>query len=164
MRRFARNSTLIKSAYFTPNRPSSQCSLLAFALHSPLPAHSPTHRVPLRFCEIHPRLCELSQVRSSRVPIGATRLTLHPFCVAKRYTSDHEWISYDSETKMGTVSITKYAQESLGDVVFVELPKIGTVIEQGGMSRFSSTILLFSLRLTRNLRADRRGRIRKGRL
>ncbi|KAF8760964.1 Glycine cleavage system H protein [Rhizoctonia solani] len=51
--------------------------------------------------------------------------------VTKRYTKDHEWISYDSETKIGTISITKYAQSQLGDVVFVELASKGTTVEIG---------------------------------
>jgi glycine cleavage system H protein len=40
-----------------------------------------------------------------------------------RYTKDHEWIKVDGDT--GTIGITDYAQNELGDVVFVELPKIG---------------------------------------
>ncbi|KAG9027679.1 hypothetical protein FS837_004192 [Tulasnella sp. UAMH 9824] len=51
--------------------------------------------------------------------------------VTKRYTSDHEWVTYDSDTSIGTVSITNYAQSALGDVVFVELPEVGTEITQG---------------------------------
>lgn len=51
--------------------------------------------------------------------------------ITKRYTKDHEWVSYDSETKIGTVSITDHAQTSLGDVVFVELPSAGSEIAQG---------------------------------
>jgi glycine cleavage system H protein len=46
------------------------------------------------------------------------------------FTSDHEWIRVDGET--ATVGITNYAQEQLGDLVFVDLPKIGKVITQGG--------------------------------
>ncbi|CAE7146863.1 unnamed protein product [Rhizoctonia solani] len=52
--------------------------------------------------------------------------------VTKRYTKDHEWISYDSETKIGTISITDYAQRQLGDVVFVEIQPEGTSVEAGG--------------------------------
>lgn len=52
----------------------------------------------------------------------------------KRYTKDHELISYDTETKIGRIYITDYAQSSLGDVVFVELPTVGTEVEQGGKS------------------------------
>jgi len=41
-------------------------------------------------------------------------------------------IKYDDESGVGTVSITDYAQKSLGDVVFVELPESGVTIQQGG--------------------------------
>jgi glycine cleavage system H protein len=44
----------------------------------------------------------------------------------RKYTKEHEWISPD-----GTVGITQYAQESLGDIVFVDLPKVGTEITAG---------------------------------
>jgi glycine cleavage system H protein len=40
-----------------------------------------------------------------------------------RYSSDHEWISRDGDT--ATIGITDFAQDSLGDVVFVELPEVG---------------------------------------
>lgn len=46
-------------------------------------------------------------------------------------------IAFDDERGVGTVSITDYAQKSLGDVVFVELPEKGTTIEQGGEFSFT---------------------------
>jgi glycine cleavage system H protein len=46
-----------------------------------------------------------------------------------RYTKEHEWISVDGVA--GTVGITDYAQDSLGDIVFVELPKVGDALEAG---------------------------------
>jgi glycine cleavage system H protein len=46
-----------------------------------------------------------------------------------RYTRDHEWIRVDGE--VATVGITAYAQEELGDVVYVELPEIGRQVEKG---------------------------------
>jgi glycine cleavage system H protein len=46
-----------------------------------------------------------------------------------KYTKEHEWISVDGTT--GTVGITDYAQNSLGDIVFVELPKVGDTLEAG---------------------------------
>ena len=46
-----------------------------------------------------------------------------------RYTKDHEWILVSGET--GTIGITDYAQHELGDVVFVELPAVGTHIAAG---------------------------------
>ena len=45
------------------------------------------------------------------------------------YSEDHEWIEVDGDT--GTVGITDYAQEQLGDVVFVELPEIGRTVIKG---------------------------------
>jgi len=44
-----------------------------------------------------------------------------------RYTKEHEWIEVDGTT--GTIGITDYAQQSLGDIVFVELPKVGETIQ-----------------------------------
>ncbi|MEO1647329.1 MAG: glycine cleavage system protein GcvH [Pseudomonadota bacterium] len=46
------------------------------------------------------------------------------------FTDEHEWI--DVEGDSATVGITDYAQEQLGDIVFVELPSVGSVIEKGG--------------------------------
>ena len=46
-----------------------------------------------------------------------------------RYTKEHEWVH--SEGGVGTIGITDHAQKELGDIVFVELPRIGTVVEQG---------------------------------
>jgi glycine cleavage system H protein len=49
------------------------------------------------------------------------------------YTKEHEWISVDGN--VGTVGITAYAAEKLGDVVFVDLPAIGkTVAKDGDMA------------------------------
>lgn len=46
-----------------------------------------------------------------------------------RYTTDHEYISVDGD--IGTIGISDHAQHALGDVVFVELPQVGTMFEQG---------------------------------
>ncbi|MGH9522837.1 MAG: glycine cleavage system protein GcvH [Terriglobales bacterium] len=46
-----------------------------------------------------------------------------------KYTKEHEWVKVEGDT--GTIGITDYAQNSLGDIVFVELPKIGASIEKG---------------------------------
>jgi glycine cleavage system H protein len=46
-----------------------------------------------------------------------------------RYTKEHEWILVEGGT--GTVGITDHAQEELGDIVYVDLPKVGAQIEQG---------------------------------
>ena len=46
-----------------------------------------------------------------------------------RYTKEHEWI--EAAGKTGRVGITDYAQNTLGDIVFVDLPKVGSSVEKG---------------------------------
>ncbi|HHK74993.1 MAG TPA: glycine cleavage system protein GcvH [Rhizobiales bacterium] len=46
-----------------------------------------------------------------------------------KYTEEHEYIQVDGDT--ATIGITDYAQEQLGDVVFVELPEVGASFEKG---------------------------------
>ena len=46
-----------------------------------------------------------------------------------RYTDDHEWLRVEGDA--GVVGITGYAADQLGDVVFVELPVVGTRVERG---------------------------------
>jgi glycine cleavage system H protein len=46
-----------------------------------------------------------------------------------RYTKEHEWVKVEGDS--GTIGITDHAQESLGDIVFVELPKPGAEISAG---------------------------------
>ncbi len=48
-----------------------------------------------------------------------------------RYSSDHEWAK--STGDVVRIGITDYAQDALGDVVFVELPKVGTAVSAGGV-------------------------------
>ena len=46
-----------------------------------------------------------------------------------KYTKEHEWLKADGKT--ATIGITSYAQDSLGDIVFVDLPKIGAELAAG---------------------------------
>ena len=46
-----------------------------------------------------------------------------------KYTKEHEWIRIDGNT--GTIGITDFAQQQLGDVVYVELPDVGSTITAG---------------------------------
>lgn len=46
-----------------------------------------------------------------------------------KYTKDHEWLRIDGDT--ATIGITAYAQDKLGDLVFVELPSMGATFNQG---------------------------------
>jgi glycine cleavage system H protein len=49
-----------------------------------------------------------------------------------KYTKDHEWLRMDGD--VATVGITPYAQEKLGDLVFVELPGAGTKLDRGAVA------------------------------
>jgi|SRR5690348_2069430 glycine cleavage system H protein len=46
-----------------------------------------------------------------------------------RYTKEHEWVRVEGDS--GTIGITQHAQEELGDIVYVDLPKTGARLEQG---------------------------------
>ena len=46
-----------------------------------------------------------------------------------RYTKEHEWVKVDGDS--GLVGITDHAQKELGDIVYVDLPKVGAAVEKG---------------------------------
>ena len=48
-----------------------------------------------------------------------------------RYTDKHEWIAQPAESGRARVGITDYAQDALGDIVYVDLPEVGSAIEAG---------------------------------
>jgi glycine cleavage system H protein len=50
--------------------------------------------------------------------------------MARYFTDEHEWIEVDGNS--ATIGITDYAQEQLGDIVFVEVPAQGTEVNKGG--------------------------------
>ena len=52
-----------------------------------------------------------------------------PYPPAYKYTRDHEWIDISGDR--GKVGVTDYAQKQLGDVVYLELPAVGTTLTQG---------------------------------
>jgi glycine cleavage system H protein len=49
-----------------------------------------------------------------------------------KYTQDHEWLSLDGD--IATVGITQFAQQQLGDLVFVELPSVGASFDKGAVA------------------------------
>ena len=53
------------------------------------------------------------------------------FPATLRYTKDHEWIKLDGN--VATIGITDYAQGALGDIVYVQLPKIGDSVTEGSV-------------------------------
>jgi glycine cleavage system H protein len=60
------------------------------------------------------------------------------------YSKEHEWVKVDRET--ATVGITDYAQQSLGDIVYVELPRVGQTVRQ-----FSSIGVIESVKAVSDL-------------
>ncbi len=46
-----------------------------------------------------------------------------------RYTKEHEWVKVEGDA--GTIGITDHAQKELGDIVYVDLPKVGATLEKG---------------------------------
>ena len=55
-----------------------------------------------------------------------------------KYTKDHEWLRMDGDN--ATVGITPYAQEKLGDLVFVELPKVGAKLDKGAVAAIVESV------------------------
>jgi len=47
------------------------------------------------------------------------------------YTKEHEWVRVEGDT--GVIGITDHAQQELGDIVYVDLPKVGATLEKGGV-------------------------------
>ena len=56
----------------------------------------------------------------------------------KKYSKDHEWLELNDD--IATVGITNYAQESLGDIVFIELPEIGRLVKSGDQIGFVESV------------------------
>ena len=69
------------------------------------------------------------------------------------YTEDHEWLRMESDD-VAVVGITDYAQEQLGDVVFVELPKVGADITQG-----DAVAVVESVKAAADVKAPTSGRV-----
>ncbi|OXV05115.1 hypothetical protein Egran_07117, partial [Elaphomyces granulatus] len=55
--------------------------------------------------------------------------TIHVMVRNQPVEADHEWVSVDGE--IGTIGISKYAEQSLGDIVYVDVPKVGASVESG---------------------------------
>lgn len=51
----------------------------------------------------------------------------------RKFTEDHEWVDVAPDAKTAAVGITHYAQEQLGDIVYVQLPAPGDALQKGGV-------------------------------
>ncbi|MFQ5938878.1 MAG: glycine cleavage system protein GcvH [Alphaproteobacteria bacterium] len=69
-----------------------------------------------------------------------------------RYTEEHEWIRLDDD--VGTVGISDFAQEQLGDVVYVELPEVGKTVAQ-----FAEVAVVESVKAASEVRAPVSGEV-----
>lgn len=57
-----------------------------------------------------------------------------------KYTAEHEWVRLSGDGQSARVGITDYAQDALGDIVFVQLPEVGSTITAGdGVGELEST-------------------------
>jgi glycine cleavage system H protein len=95
----------------------------------PLAGHSnqtyhllPHHQCPHLLPHIHQFVALL--------PPPTHQLTLSLTAHIKKYTPDHEWIELSSDSKTGTIGISTYAANALGDVVFVELPTVSLEVSR----------------------------------
>ena len=57
--------------------------------------------------------------------------SLRYFATIRRFTPDHEWIEYNTETKEAKIGITNFAQGELGDIVHLEIAEVGTRFAKG---------------------------------
>ena len=78
-------------------------------------------------------LRKLASSASSRVPSACRTLSVQRQItrnLAVKFSKDHEWV--DEQNGVATVGITDFAQQQLGDVVFVEVPEVGAALEKDG--------------------------------
>ena len=59
-----------------------------------------------------------------------------------KFTADHEWLQRTDGSNQATVGITVHAQDALGDVVFVELPEVGTHFAKGAVAGVVELVVL----------------------
>src|SRR6201992_369305 len=87
------------------------------------------HGFPRRTALCSPR-CAASayRSRSPQCPSFPIPINAEGFPMTTLYTSDHEWLRIEGD--VATIGVTDYAQSQLGDVVFVELPKVGRSLKK----------------------------------
>jgi len=66
--------------------------------------------------------------RGARSSSLQSRLAMQRACLTTKFSKDHEWIKVEGD--IGTIGITNHAQEQLGDVVYVDLPEVGSTVEK----------------------------------
>ncbi|KAI1321385.1 glycine cleavage system H protein [Xylariaceae sp. FL0255] len=77
------------------------------------------------------RLVQKTSPRAFPSSTAIRAFSISPIREIRKYTKDHEWIDLNADQTTGVIGISTYAAEELGDVVYVELPDEGTVLEKG---------------------------------
>lgn len=80
----------------------------------------------------------ISRSALMRPAAGVRSFTRSASALEKYYTEDHEYV--DVEGEVGTVGITDYAANALGDITYVELPESGVELSQGGRMRSTGEV------------------------
>ena len=76
-------------------------------------------------------MSQINKIRKSVVNIAALNLLIMNFPDNLRYTKDHEWVRMEGNE--ATVGITDFAQQELGDIVYVEIETVGQSLEEGAV-------------------------------
>ena len=71
------------------------------------------------------------RIALTRCRFSLSRSPFYNFANVFKYTKEHEWVNYDKTTKEGTIGITHYAQQQLGDIVHISLPEKGAAVKKG---------------------------------
>ncbi|CAD0081576.1 unnamed protein product [Aureobasidium vineae] len=103
--------SVFRSSLATATRPAFSCRIANAQLSRPFSAQSAGEQPSYLLSFIQTNICLAA--------------------LAKKYTQDHEWIDLSSDNKTGTIGISTYAANALGDVVFVELPTTDLEVSSG---------------------------------
>ena len=70
-------------------------------------------------------------MRIARVGLGYMKrnLTMRSYFGSIRFTKEHEWVEYDETQKIGKVGISDFAQNELGDIVFLKMPEVNSQVK-----------------------------------
>ena len=63
--------------------------------------------------------------------IHFSRITKRSFSIITKFSKEHEWIKLNKSTGIGSVGITDHAQAELGDIVHIDMPKVGAKVSSG---------------------------------
>ncbi|KAJ5553277.1 Glycine cleavage system H protein [Penicillium frequentans] len=118
------NSPLLPLHFFFFSNPPSTTSKMASVARAfrPLTSRALAQKPLASSCRATPAF---------RFPRGTRSFSQSPLAQVKKYTESHEWIELVDGTNTAKIGITKYAANSLGDVVFVELPEADLEVSAG---------------------------------